>query len=56
MCRSLPETQLHDKISDLRKISLRRSSFFSVASTIEPKNLTVVQAEKNIRATLMKRV
>ena len=52
MCRSLPETQLHDKISDLRKISLRRSSLFSVAA---PKNLTVVQAEKNIRATLMKR-
>ena len=50
--RSLPEAQLHEKISDLRKISLRRSSTF--AST-KPKNLTVVQAEKNIRVTLMKR-
>ena len=51
-CRSLPELQLHNKISDLRKISLRRLSTFT---SIKPQNLTVVQAENNIRVTLMKR-
>ena len=57
VCRSLPNTELENKISCLRKKSLRRTSMFSILETPIGKNKSTspMQAEDNVKATLMKR-
>ncbi|KAI6648855.1 hypothetical protein LOD99_6929 [Oopsacas minuta] len=54
---SLPNLELENKISNIRKKVLRRSSLFSGLQTVSEKTepLTVIQAEYNIGGTLMKR-
>ena len=56
-CHSLPSVELGNKISSLRKKSLRRTSMFSVIQTPigKEKTMSPSQAENNVKATLMKR-
>ena len=56
-CQSLPSTELENKISCLRKKSLRRTSMFSIMETPigKFKSISTTQAETNVKATLMKR-